>query len=140
MTDYSRMKGEDMKLFVFEWLILHPEEGKGIKYVRNLNKAELRKACLFIEGKMSKEEFMEDVIFPKKLYFSETAKLRMLKKKEDAEEDSGEEDDDVEDAEEDEKEEDDIEDAEEDSGEEDDDDSEDDSEENSEDDSEEDSE
>lgn len=93
MTDYSRMKGEDMKLFVFEWLILHPEEGKGIKYVRNLNKAELRKACLFIEGKMSKEEFMEEVIFPKKLYFSETAKLRMLKKKEDAKEDEDEEED-----------------------------------------------
>ena len=80
MTDYSRMRGEDMKLFVFEWLILHPEEGKGIKYVRNLNKAELRKACLFIEGKISKEVFMEEVIIPKKMYFSETAKLRMLKK------------------------------------------------------------
>ena len=93
------MRGEDMKLFVFEWIILHPEEGKGIKYVRNLNKAELRKACLFIDGKMSKEEFMEEVIFPKKLYFSETAKLRMLKKKEDAEEDSDDEDDAEEDAE-----------------------------------------
>ena len=94
MTDYSKkMRGEDMKLFVFEWLILHPEEGKGIKYVRNLNKAELRKACLFIEGKMSKEEFMEEVIFPKKLYFSEIAKLRILKKKgEDAEEDDDSED------------------------------------------------
>lgn len=93
------MRGEDMKLFVFEWLILHPEEGKGIKYVRNLNKAELRKACLFIEGKMSKEEFMEEVIFPKKLYFSEIAKLRILKKKgEDAEvaEEDAEEDDDSE--------------------------------------------
>jgi hypothetical protein len=81
------MRCEDMKLFVFEWLILHPEEGKGIKYVRNLNKAELRKACLFIEGKISKEVFMEEVIIPKKMYFSETAKLRMLKKKGDVDED-----------------------------------------------------
>jgi hypothetical protein len=92
MTDYSRMRGEDMKLFVFEWVILHPEEGKGIKYIRNLNKAELRKACLFIDGKMSKEEFMEEVIFPKKLYFSETAKQRYLKKKEDYDEDDDKDD------------------------------------------------
>ena len=84
------MRGEDMKLFVFEWLILHPEEGKGIKYVRNLKKAELIKACLFIEGKISKEIFMEEVIIPKKMYFSETAKLRMLKKKGDAYEDDKE--------------------------------------------------
>uniref|UniRef100_A0A6C0LC20 Uncharacterized protein n=1 Tax=viral metagenome TaxID=1070528 RepID=A0A6C0LC20_9ZZZZ len=98
MTDYSRMRGEDMKLFVFEWIILHPEEGKGIKYVRNLNKAELRKACLFIDGKMSKEEFMEEVIFPKKLYFSETAKQRYLKNKgEGNKEDDDDEDDDKED-------------------------------------------
>ena len=95
MTDYSRMRGEDMKVFVFEWIILHPEEGKGIKYVRNLNKAELRKACLFIDCKMSKEEFMEEVIFPKKLYFSETAKQRYLKNKgESNKEDDDDEDDD----------------------------------------------
>lgn len=87
------MRGEDMKLFVFEWLILHPEEGKGIKYVRNLNKAELRKACLFIEGKISKEVFMEEVIIPKKMYFSETAKQRYLKKKEDDDEDNDKDDD-----------------------------------------------
>jgi hypothetical protein len=98
------MKCEDMKLFVFEWVILNPKAGKGIKYVRNLNKAELKKAILFIEGKLSKEVLMEEVIIPKKMYFSETARIRLLKKKgeyddeEDTEEDTeadDEEDDDT---------------------------------------------
>jgi len=75
------MKCEDMKLFVFEWVILNPKAGKGIKYVRNLNKAELKKAILFIEGKLSKEVLMEEVIIPKKMYFSKTARIRLLKKK-----------------------------------------------------------
>jgi len=81
MTDYSKMKCEDMRLFVFEWVILNPKAGKGIKYVRNLNKAELKKAILFIEGKLSKEVLMEEVIIPKKMYFSKTARIRLLKKK-----------------------------------------------------------
>ncbi len=75
------MKCEDMRLFVFEWVILNPKAGKGIKYVRNLNKAELKKAILFIEGKLSKEVLMEEVIIPKKMYFSKTARIRLLKKK-----------------------------------------------------------
>jgi hypothetical protein len=88
MTDYSKMKCEDMILFVFEWVILNPEAGKGIKYVRNLNKAELKKAILFIEGKLSKEVLMEEVIIPKKIHFSETARIRLLKKKGEYDEDT----------------------------------------------------
>jgi len=81
MVDYKKRNCEDMKLFVFEWVIQNPEAGKGIKYIRNLNKAELIKACLFIEGKLSKDVLMEEVIIPKKLYFSKTSKQRYLKKK-----------------------------------------------------------
>ena len=93
-----------MKLFIFEWIIKHPAEGKGIKYVRNLNKEELIKACLFIEGKITKEVLMTEVIIPKQEYFRKSAKRRALKKKgyasDDAEDaDEADEDEDKEDAE-----------------------------------------
>jgi hypothetical protein len=97
MVDYKKRNCEDMKLFVFEWVIQNPEAGKGIKYIRNLNKAELIKACLFIEGKLSKDVLMEEVIIPKKLYFSKTSKQRYLKKKgmDNNEDDDDKENDDV---------------------------------------------
>lgn len=79
MTNYGKMRCEDMRLFIFEWVILHPEEGKGIKYVRNLNKSDLKKVLLYIEGKMSKDELMEDVIIPIKFKFRETAKQRAIR-------------------------------------------------------------
>jgi hypothetical protein len=81
MIDYKKGICEDIKLFIFEWIIKHPAEGKGIKYVRNLNKEELIKACLFIEGKISKEVLMTEVIIPKQEYFRKSAKRRELKKK-----------------------------------------------------------
>jgi hypothetical protein len=62
MIDYKKGICEDMKLFIFEWIIKHPAEGKGIKYVRNLNKEELIKACLFIEGKITKEVLMTKML------------------------------------------------------------------------------
>ena len=70
-----------MKLFIFEWVILNPEAGKGIKYVRQLNKQELIKVILYIEGKLSKQVLMDEVIIPKKMYFSEIARIRQLKQK-----------------------------------------------------------
>ena len=106
-----------MKLFIFEWVILNPEAGKGIKYVRQLNKQELIKVILYIEGKLSKQVLMDEVIIPKKMYFSEIARIRQLKQKgeyveeeeeenkEEAAEDK-EEDEDKEDEEEEEEEED----------------------------------
>ena len=71
------MNCEDMKLFIFEWAILNPEEGKGIKYVRNLNKQDLTKVCLYIEGKLSRDEMME-VIIAKQEYFRQLAKNRKM--------------------------------------------------------------
>lgn len=88
------MKCEDMKLFVFEWVILNPKAGKGIKYVRQLNKQELIKVLLYVEGKLSKEVLMEEVIIPKKMYFSEIARIRLLKKKGEYDEDADDADDD----------------------------------------------
>jgi hypothetical protein len=75
MTDYKKMNCEDMKLFIFEWAILNPEAGKGIKYVRNLNKQDLTKVCLYIEGKLSRDEMME-VILAKQEYFRKLARNR----------------------------------------------------------------
>jgi hypothetical protein len=81
MIDYNKMRCEDMKLFIFEWVILNPEAGNGIKYIRNLTKSDLIKVCLYINGKMSKDVLME-VIIAKQNYFRETNKQRAIKKKE----------------------------------------------------------
>jgi hypothetical protein len=77
MTDYKKMNCEDMKLFIFEWAILNPEAGKGIKYVRNLNKQDLIKVCLYIEGKLSRDDMIE-VIIAKQEYFRQLAKNRKM--------------------------------------------------------------
>ena len=71
------MNCEDMKLFIFEWAILNPEAGKGIKYVRNLNKQDLIKVCLYIEGKLSRDDMIE-VIIAKQEYFRQLAKNRKM--------------------------------------------------------------
>jgi len=100
MTDHKKMRCEDMKLFIFEWVILNPEEGKGIKYIRNMNKSDLIKVCLYIDGKLSKELLIE-IIIARQNYFREIAKQRNIKKKEDIdEEDIDEEDIDIEDTDE----------------------------------------
>lgn len=131
MIDYKNGICEEMKLFIFEWVILNPEAGKGIKYVRQLNKQELIKVILYIEGKLSKDVLMTEVIIPKKMYFSEIARIRQLKQKgEYVEEDEEEEEDDEvdedkeeeedkedeEEAEDDEEDEDDVEEEDEDKG------------------------
>lgn len=81
MIDYTKMRCEDMKMFIFEWVILNPEAGNGIKYIRNLNKSDLIKVCLYINGKMSKDSILE-VIIAKQNYFREINKQRAIKKKE----------------------------------------------------------
>lgn len=81
MIDYSKMRCEDIKLFIFEWVILNPKESSGIKYIRNLNKPDLIKVCLYINGKISKDVLME-VIVARQNYFKEITKQRAIKKKE----------------------------------------------------------
>ena len=113
MIDYKNGICEEMKLFIFEWVILNPEAGKGIKYVRQLNKQELIKVILYIEGKLSKQVLMDEVIIPKKMYFSEIARIRQLKQKgEYVEEDEEEAEEDKEEAAEEENEEEEEEDEE----------------------------
>ena len=113
MIDYKNGICEEMKLFIFEWVILNPEAGKGIKYVRQLNKQELIKVILYIEGKLSKDVLMKEVIIPKKMYFSEIARIRHLKQKGEYVEEDEEENKDKEKEEEDEDEEDEDEEEEE---------------------------
>lgn len=68
MTDRGKKRCYDMKLFILEWLVLNPEAGSGIKYISNLNKADLIKVCLYINGKISKDVLME-VIIARQNYF-----------------------------------------------------------------------
>ena len=65
MPDYSKMKCHDMKLFLFEWVILNPKEGGCIKYIGNMNRAQLIKVCSYTENKLAKEELMELIIYMK---------------------------------------------------------------------------
>ena len=68
MTDRCKKRCYDMKLFILEWVALNPEAGSGIKYISNLNKADLIKVCLYINGKISKDVLME-VIIARQNYF-----------------------------------------------------------------------
>ncbi len=70
MTDRGKKRCYDMKLFILEWVALNPEAGSGIKYISNLNKADLIKVCLYINGKISKDVLME-VIIARQNYFKE---------------------------------------------------------------------
>jgi hypothetical protein len=54
-----------MKLFLFEWVILNPKEGGCIKYIGNMNRAQLIKVCSYTENKLAKEELMELIIYMK---------------------------------------------------------------------------
>jgi hypothetical protein len=81
MIDYKKMNCEDMKLFIFEWAILNPESGNGIKYIRNLSKQDLTKVCLYIDGKLNRDEMME-VIIARQNYFKEISAKQRAKKKE----------------------------------------------------------
>lgn len=70
MADYSKMKCHDMKLFLFEWVALNPKEASGIKYIGNMNRAQLIKVCSYTENKIDKEELME-LIMNLKVYLKE---------------------------------------------------------------------
>lgn len=57
MTDYSKMRCYDMRMYLFEWVSYNPEAG--IKYIHNMSKSQLIQMCLYTEDRLSKDELID---------------------------------------------------------------------------------
>ena len=84
MTDYSKMRCYDMRMYLFEWVSYNPEAG--IKYIHNMSKSQLIQMCLYTEDRLSKDELI-DIINVVKNSLKENKK-RLKNKKENASDDN----------------------------------------------------
>lgn len=84
MTDYSKMRCYDMRMYLFEWASYNPEAG--IKYIHNMSKSQLTQICLYTEDRLSKDE-LTDIINIVKNSLKENKK-RLKNKKENASDDT----------------------------------------------------
>lgn len=84
MTDYSKMRCYDMRMYLFEWASYNPEAG--IKYIHNMSKSQLTQICLYTEDRLSKDE-LTDIINVVKNSLKENKK-RLKNKKENASDDN----------------------------------------------------
>ena len=57
MTDYSKMRCYDMRMYLFEWASYNPEAG--IKYIHNMSKSQLTQICQYTEDRLSKDELID---------------------------------------------------------------------------------
>jgi hypothetical protein len=87
MPDYSKMKCYDMKLFLFEWVALNTEEGKYIKYIGNMNRAQLIKVCSYTENKLTKDELIELILYMKEYLKEYRRKMKNRKEGRDSDDD-----------------------------------------------------
>jgi hypothetical protein len=79
MTDYSKMRCYDMRMYLFEWTSYNPEAG--IKYIHNMSKSQLIQMCLYTEDRLSKDELVNIMIDVKNSL--KENKKRLKNKKED---------------------------------------------------------
>lgn len=84
MTDYSKMRCYDMRMYLFEWASYNPEAG--IKYIHNMSKSQLTQICLYTEDRLSKDE-LTDIINIVKNSLKENKK-RLKNKKENMSDDT----------------------------------------------------
>jgi hypothetical protein len=80
MTDRGKKRCYDMRLYLVEWVVLNPEAGREMKYIYNMSKAQLIKACLYTEGKLSKQELIDLINYVRN--FLKAAKARLKEQKE----------------------------------------------------------
>jgi hypothetical protein len=83
MTDNRKKRCYDMRLYLVEWVVLNPEAGKEMKYIYNMSKAQLMQACLYTEGKLSKQELIDLINYVRG--FLKAAKARLKEQKEEQE-------------------------------------------------------
>ena len=88
MTDYSKMRCYDMRMYLFEWASYNPEAG--IKYIHNMSKSQLTQICQYTEDRLSKDELI-DIINVVKNSLKENKK-RLKNKKENASNDTSNDD------------------------------------------------
>ena len=88
MTDYSKMRCYDMRMYLFEWASYNPEAG--IKYIHNMSKLQLTQICQYTEDRLSKDELI-DIITVVKNSLKENKK-RLKNKKENASNDNSNDD------------------------------------------------
>lgn len=81
------MKCHDMKLFLFEWVALNTEEGKYIKYIGNMNRAQLIKVCSYTENKLTKDELIELILYMKEYLKEYRRKMKNRKEGRDSDDD-----------------------------------------------------
>ena len=93
MPDYSKMKCYDMKLFLFEWVALNTEEGKYIKYIGNMNRAQLIKVCSYTENKLTKDELIELILYMKEYLKEYRRKMKNRKEGRDSDSEADDESD-----------------------------------------------
>jgi uncharacterized protein YnzC (UPF0291/DUF896 family) len=81
-----------MKLFLFEWVALNTEEGKYIKYIGNMNRAQLIKVCSYTENKLTKDELIELILYMKEYLKEYRRKMKNRKEGRDSDDDGSDSD------------------------------------------------
>jgi len=76
----SKRRCYDMRLYLVEWVVLNPEAGREMKYIYNMSKSQLIQACLYTEGKLSKQELIDLINYVRG--FLKAAKARLKEQKE----------------------------------------------------------
>lgn len=80
IANQLKMRCYDMRLYLVEWVVLNPEEGREMKYIYNMSKSQLMQACLYTEGKLSKQELIDLINYVRN--FLKAAKARLKEQKE----------------------------------------------------------
>ena len=80
IANQRKMRCYDMRLYLVEWVVLNPEEGREMKYIYNMSKSQLMQACLYTEGKLSKQELIDLINYVRG--FLKAAKARLKEQKE----------------------------------------------------------
>ena len=68
----SKMRCYDMRLYLVEWVVLN--------HIYNMSKSQLMQACLYTEGKLSKQELLDLINYVRN--FLKAAKARLKEQKE----------------------------------------------------------
>lgn len=88
IANQRKMRCYDMRLYLVEWVVLNPEAGKDMKYIYNMSKSQLLQACLYTEGKLSKQELIDLINYVRGFLKAAKARLKEQKEQESCEEDT----------------------------------------------------
>jgi hypothetical protein len=78
----SKRRCYDMRLYLVEWVVLNPEAGREMKYIYNMSKSQLIQACLYTEGKLTKQELIDLINYVRGFLKASKARLKEQKEQE----------------------------------------------------------